>query len=211
MGYHGIRGDANRNPRGSAMLWVLTFVAVITVVMTAAAPLVVGAKDTADVRETADILRELATGIDSFNLYVKRGGPSFTTPNDLTQLTSPVVSGDPAGCSTQTYNNTAAGAWLTYGPFVPHVFPTTGLWTPLGRINTTPSRTPTAVGSQRTSSSDPYYIQMESVDVRLARMLDAYVDGTADPSADTVQYTAPAADSTVTLSYDATLARLPAC
>ena len=42
---------------------------------------------------------------------------------------------------------------------------------------------------------------MQNVDIKLARLLDALVDGTPNAAADTVFYTAVAADSTTTVSW----------
>lgn len=196
---------------GFGVLWVIMIVALLAVVAAAAAPYLAQLNDVDRVNETATALRKVATAIDSFNLTAKRGGTSWTTPNNLALLTVTVVNGQPAGCTTLTYNATSVTAWATGAPYAPFFMPTDGLWTPLGRINNAPSRVTTAPATARTSINDPYYIQIPNVDVRDARMLDLAVDGTINNAADTVLYTAPAADSTVLLSYNVFPAHLPAC
>ena len=91
--------------------------------------------------------------------------------------------------------------------------PLNGLWTPLRRVNDAPSRTtPTPTAAvKRTATTDPNFIQIPSVDVNLARQLDVYVDGTPGQAAGAIQYTAPASDSTVLLSYKVTLLNPTAC
>jgi len=198
--------------RGFAVLWVLMFVTLVVVIAAAAAPYLHQAADLDRVQRTAQILSQVTDAVDSFTLVVKRGGASWTTPNNLTQLSSTIVSGGPAGCTTQTYNGTAVTNWTANAPFGGQfVVDANGIWTPIGRINIAPSRTPNTVGTRRTSTSDPYYLQMESVNVALARELDVYVDTTPSQTAGLVQYTAPAADSTTVVSYDVTLAHSPAC
>jgi hypothetical protein len=59
--------------------------------------------------------------------------------------------------------------------------------------------------------SDPYFIQIAGVDVKLARLLDVYVDGVPGATTDTVRYDAPTPDSTVLLSYRVRLRHAPAC
>jgi type II secretory pathway pseudopilin PulG len=192
------------------MLTIL-LLAVAAALAAAAAPYLVQINDVARVNETSDLLHAVAAGVDSFNLTAKRGGPAFTTPNRLSQLTTTIVDAQPAGCTTLTYNATAVAGWLSGAPFVAMWMPTNGLWTPLGRLNDAPSRTAATAATARTSTSDPYFIQIAGVDVDLARMLDLAVDGVANSAADTVQYTAPAADGTVLLSFNVFPAHLPAC
>ena len=193
-------------------MWALVTVAVIAALVAAAAPSLVTVNDMSMVIATANTLKEVALAVDTFNIYVKNGGPAFTTPHALSLLTTTVVNGQPAGCTAQNYNATAVTAWTTNGTFGSIWMDPGGLWTPLGRLNDLPSRTAATAATARTSNGDPYFIQIPLVDVNLARMLDMYVDGAANPAAGTVQYTTPpAADSTVLLSYLVTLAHSPAC
>lgn len=197
--------------RGFALIWVLAITAIVSILLATAAPYLAESADRIAVERTSDILHLLASGVDSFNVIVKRGGPSRTTPHVLSQLTTTaVVSGGPAGCTTQTYNNTAAGLWPTAAPYTSIYVPVGGIWTPLGQVNDAPSRTPATEATTRTSTSDPYYIQIPNVDYALAQMLDMYVDGTIDGAADTVRYNPAAADGTTLVSY-LTTPRLPAC
>lgn len=196
---------------GYAYLWVLMIVALVAALTAIAAMGLSQLNDTSDVKATASTLADVAAGVDSFNLLVKRGSSAFTTPARLSLLDTTVVNGSQAGCSTQTYNATAVTNWATHAPYLGYYFPTGGLWTPLGRIEDAPSRTAATKGTQRTSTSDPYYIQIDSVSVDLARMLDIYVDGTLGSAAGTVQYTTTRSDSTVLLSYLVTLVHAPAC
>lgn len=211
MGHHRRHSSRATQRGGYALLWVLVILGAISTILAAAAPLVMEANDLSRVVISAEMLRKVSKAVDSFNLVVKRGGTSWTTPNKLSLLTSTVVNGSQAGCTAQTYNATAVTNWAANGPFGEYFIQPAGLWTPIGRINDAPSRSPTTLGTLRTSNSDPMYIQIEDVDVKVARLLDAYVDGTPGQAADTVQYTNPAADSTVIVSYNVTLARLPAC
>lgn len=196
---------------GSALLWTIAMIAVFAVMAATAAPYLEDVGDAGRVRTAADQLRKIAQAVDTFNLTAKRGGASFTTPNNLAQLTVTIANGAQAGCTAQTYNNTAVNNWATKAPYTSFWMPSNGLWTPIGRINNSPSRVATAQATIRTSTSDPYYIQIPNVDVKDARMLDLLVDGTVDGAADTVLYTAPAADSTVLLSYNVFPPHLPAC
>lgn len=201
-----------RRARGYILLWAVAMLAILAALAAVTAPYLTTATDAARVERSAAILASIAEAVDSFNLVVKRGGASFTTPNNLTQLTSTIANGDQAGCTSQTYNTTAVTNWRNNAPFGGGIaIDASGVWTPLGRINVDPSRTPNTVGTARTSTSDPYYVQMEDVDIALARGLDLYVDGTESRTAGVVRYTAPAADSTTVVSYDVTLAHTPAC
>jgi Tfp pilus assembly protein PilE len=196
---------------GTAYLWTLTMVAVLAIIAAVAAPSLADIGDVSRVKSAEATLSDLAAGVDTFNLYAKRGSASFTTPAALSQLTSTITNGRPAGCGTQTYNATAVTNWTAHAPFTTFVVPPQGLWTPIGRVNDAPSRTPATAAVQRTSTSDPYYIQIPSVDVQLARMLDLAVDDTISAATGVVRYTTAAADSTVLVSYLVTLAHSPAC
>jgi type II secretory pathway pseudopilin PulG len=200
--------------RGAILLWVVVTIAVVAAVAAVAAPLLVQINDTQRVALSARVLRDVARAVDSFNAVVERGTgrPAMsTTPARLSLLTAPVANGGAAGCTGQRYDTSSVVAWNRNAPFAPYVMPVEGLYTPLGRINDAPSRSPTAVGQGRRSASDPYFIQIASVDVKMARLLDVYVDGVADANADTVQYDAPRRDSSVLLSYRVSLRRTPAC
>jgi hypothetical protein len=193
-------------PAGFALLWVLVFVSVVAAVLAAAAPTMLELNDRNQVAETATRIRRVSEAVRDFNSLIQ-SAPGHATPRTLTLLTTPISSGDPAGCTGLTpakntqYNNTSVQNWNTNGPFGVYLMSTDGVWTPLGSINDAPSRSATTIGTVRTSLSDPYFLQIENVEVHLARELDAYVDGTPGALADTVQYTTPAADSTVTLSW----------
>ncbi|HVX40451.1 MAG TPA: hypothetical protein VHB25_12845 [Gemmatimonadaceae bacterium] len=192
----------NTTRRGFAMLWAIVTVAVIAAIVAAAAPTLTQMVDTTRVTTTAEYLREIAIGVDSFNKNVKRGAPSYTTPRYLHQLDTVVVAGDSIGCrSNQTNNNTAVNNWIKFGPFLTFYFSPNGLSTPLGQVHDSTSRTMGALGQRRTSQNDSVFIQIDSVDVGLARMMDVNVDGTENANADTVRYTAPGADSLVLLSW----------
>ena len=196
---------------GFAYLWLIATVAVVAALAAFTAPYIDRTIDVIQVGEAADALKSLAVGVDSFNIIVKRGGPSRTTPHLLSQLTTtPVANGGPAGCTTQTYNSTAAGLWPTAAPYTSVYVPVGGLWTPLGKVNDAPSSTYLTEATARTSTSDPYYIQIPSVEIGLARMLDLMVDGAADSTAGTVRYLPAASDSTTLVSY-LTTPTLPAC
>ncbi|HXT18412.1 MAG TPA: hypothetical protein VN706_22485 [Gemmatimonadaceae bacterium] len=200
----------SRLRQGYAYLWAIFTLGVIAVLAAAAAPSLQQVNDVSRVNSAAETLTQLGLGVDSFNLYVKRGGASFTTPALLSDLTT-TVGIAPAGCTTQSYNQTAITAWATHAPFTPFVVPAGGLWTPIGRVNDAPSRTAATEAVTRTSTSDPYFIQIPSVDVSLARMLDLAIDATPSSTTGALQYTATAADSTVLVSYLVTLAHSPAC
>lgn len=189
-----------------ALLWAITFIAIVAAIAATVSPFAIQTNDMKDVARTADILSRLADAVDSFDLVVKRGNgapaTNFTTPNNLTLLSTRPGTGT-AGCSTQTYNTTAQGNWDTFHPFGGQiVVDASGISTPLGTISVTPSRTAATQGTQRTATSDPYWIQIPGVEIKLARALDLYVDGAAGQAAGTVQYTNPAADSTTLVSYN---------
>lgn len=195
------RLTAARIRRGFALIWAVVTVAIIAALVAAAAPTLTQWVDTTRVTSTADILRDIRIGVDSFNKTAKRGGPAFTTPNTLYLLDTVVVNGAQAGCTTQTYNATAVTNWTNNGPYLSFYFSPDGLETPLGHINNAPSRSSGTIGTLRTSQNDSFFVQMQNVDVQFARMLDLTVDGTINSTHDTVQYSAPAADSTVTVSW----------
>jgi type II secretory pathway pseudopilin PulG len=203
--------SAMRARRGFALLWAIIGIAVLAAVGAAAAPYLVNVNDVDRVVATSKLLAQVTTGVDSFTLLVKRGGASWTTPNRLSLLTNTIVDATPAGCTTQTYNPTAVTAWATGAPYVSINMPTNGLWTPIGRLSDFPSRTAATIGTVRTGTSDPYFIQILGVDLQLAQMLDLTVDGVANAAAGIVWYSATAADGTVTVSYDTGLAHDPAC
>jgi hypothetical protein len=203
-----------RARRAAVLLWILVTIAVIAAVAAVAAPLLMKINYTNRVAISARMLRDVAHGVDSFNAVVKRGplsAPTNTTPAGLDLLTVPVTSGGPAGCRGQQYDSSSVDAWGPGAPFAPYVMPREGLSTPIGRVNNAPSRSVTTTASQRRSMTDPYFIQIAQVDVKMARLLDVYVDGVANANADTVLYTAPSRDSTVLLSYRVFLPHLPAC
>jgi hypothetical protein len=200
--------------RAAVLMWILVTIAVIAAVAAATAPLLLQINDTNRIAITARMLRDVARGVDSFNAVVKRGSGSTatnTTPASLDLLTVTVASGKPAGCRGQQYDSTSVNAWGASAPFAPYVMPAEGLSTPIGRLGNAPSRSTTTTGAQRRSASDPYFIQIGHVDVKMARLLDVYVDGAANANADTVLYTTPSRDSTVLLSYRVFLRTTPAC
>lgn len=203
-----------RARRAAVLLWIIVTLAVVAAVAAATAPLLLQINDTDRVALSAKVLRDVARSVDSFTTVVKRGpvaSPVNTTPSNLALLTASVVSGHVAGCSAQQYDTSSVSAWARGGPFVSYVMPAEGLWTPIGRINDLPSRTASVAGQQRRTTTDPYFIQIANVDVKMARLIDVYVDGIANASADTIQYGTPAADSTVLLSYRVMLTHAPAC
>jgi hypothetical protein len=203
-----------RARRAAVLLWILVTIAVIAAVAAVAAPLLVQLNDTDRVAETARLLHEVARGVDSFATVVKRGAAPTavsTTPASLDLLTSGVAIARPAGCRGEQYDTNSVSAWAAHGPFAPFVLPVEGLWTPIGRISNLPSRSATLRGAQRRTITDSYFIQIPQVDVKMARLLDGYVDGVSNATADTVQYTTPGSDSTVLLSYRVSLSHAPAC
>jgi hypothetical protein len=196
---------------GFAYLWAICTIGVIAILVATAAPHLAQINDVNRVDGTAQTLRDLAAGVDSFNLYAKRGSASFTTPALLSDLTTSIANGAPAGCTALTYNNTAVANWTAHAPYADFFVPGGGIWTPLGRVSDAPSRAAAVLAAPRTSTSDPYYIQIDSVDVELARMLDLAVDDTLNAGGGALQYTTPGTDSTVLVSYQVTLAHAPAC
>src|SRR5262245_4731235 len=102
---------------GFGLVWVVVLVAIVAAIGAAAAPYLNTLNDVERANETATILRKVATAVDSFNLTAKRGGASFTTPNQLSQLTVTIVNGQTAGCTSLTYNATAVTAWATGAPY----------------------------------------------------------------------------------------------
>jgi hypothetical protein len=205
---------STRKSRGAVLLWIVVTIAVIAAVAATAAPLLLQINDTNRVAISARLLRDVAQGVDSFNAVVVRGpsnGRTNTTPASLELLTTPVVASRPAGCKGQQYDSASVSGWAAGGPFAPYVMPSEGLWTPIGRINNAPSRSATRAGDARRAPNDPYFIQIARVDVKLARLIDLYVDGMANAAGDTVQYTPPARDSSVLLSYRVTITHTPAC
>lgn len=202
-----------RARRAAVLLWILVTIAVIAAVAAATAPLLMQINDTERVAASAKLLGDVAHGVDSFNAVVTRGAsssPANTTPASLVLLTTSVTSGGIAGCSAQHYDTASVTGWTANGPFAASVMSPEGLWTPIGRLNDAPSRSPAAVQPRR-AATDAYFIQIPGVDVKLARLIDVYVDGTANANADTVQYSSPARDSTVLLSYRVSLRHTPAC
>jgi hypothetical protein len=200
--------------RGAILLWVLVTIAVIAAVAAVAAPLLLQINDTQRVALSAKVLRDVARGVDSFSAVVKRGAGRTAmpmTPARLTLLTTPMSDGSRAGCGGQRYDTSSVVAWKANAPFAPYVVPVEGLYTPLGRIDDAPSRSASTRAQARRSPRDPYFIQIAGVDVKLARLLDVYVDDVANAAGDTVQYSPPTRDSTVLLSYRVALRRMPAC
>ena len=200
--------------RAAVLMWILVTIAVIAAVAAATAPLLMQINDTNRIAISARMLRDVARGVDSFNAVVKRGPSSTatnTTPATLDLLTVVVRSGAPAGCRGQQYDTSSVTAWGGSAPFAPYVMPAEGLSTPIGRLNNAPSRSATATADQRKSPTEPYFLQIPQVDIMMARLLDLYVDGTANANADTVLYTTPARDSTVVVSYRVFLRNTPAC
>lgn len=196
------------------MIWVVVTLAVITTLAAAAAPYLYQLTDVRDVNQTAATLGALATGIDSFDVTVKRGPTKYTTPHFLNMLTTTApVAGDSAGCTItkQPYNSATANAWPTGAPYVDFYVPVGGLWTPLGLVVDVPSRTAASLSSLRTDDNDSLFIQIDEVDVRLARMLDLKVDGTLDGTADTVRFDTPGSDSLTMVSYWVPLPHNPSC
>ncbi len=188
--------------RGFALMWSIVTIALIAALVAAVAPTLTQMVDVTRVETTADYLRDISVAVDSFNKTVKRGASSFTTPRYVHLLDTIVVSGDSIGCvSNQTYNNTAVNNWNTNGPFLPFYFSPNGLETPLGHVSDSTSRTMGTLAVRRTSQNDSLFIQIPNVYVGFARMMDLNVDGTADPNADTVRFTAPGADSLVLVSW----------
>src|SRR4051812_25674248 len=120
-----------RDRRGSAMLWALVILAMLTAILAAAAPLMMQANDLDRVVTSADMLGDVAKAVDSFTGGVRRGGASGPTPNGLTQLPTTVANGQPAGCSPQPYKGTAVTNWAASAPYGRFVIPTNGLWTPI--------------------------------------------------------------------------------
>ena len=200
--------------RAAVLMWILVTIAVIAAVAAATAPLLMQINDTNRIAISARMLRDVARGVDSFNAVVKRGPSSTatnTTPATLDLLTVVMRSGTTAGCRGQQYDTSSVSAWGGSAPFAPYVMPVEGLSTPIGRLNNAPSRSATATADQRRSPSEPYFIQIPQVDIKMARLLDIYVDGVANANADTVFYTTPTRDSTVVVSYRVFLRKTPAC
>lgn len=185
-----------------ALIWAIVTIAILAALVGAAVPTLSQWVDTTRVTSTAETLRDITVAVDSFNKTVKRGASSFITPRYLHLLDTVLVVGDSVGCrSNQTVNTTAQNSWITNGPFLSFYMSPYGLETPLGHLSDSVSRTNSLLASRRTSQTDSFFIQIPNVDVSLARMLDLDVDGTINANGDTVQYTAPGADSLVLLSW----------
>ncbi len=186
---------------GYALLWVLVLIAILTALGAAVAPSLLTSNDYDRVSRTAATLKTISDGVRNFNTVVKRNGGTRQAPGFYSQLTGLIANGDPTSCHVagqQTMNAADVTSWVANAPFVPFLFPTDGLETPLGHIrDSVPDRT-----ADKTTSGY-FWVEIPGASGQDAYLLDQFVDGTGNAgagTADTVQYNAPIGDTT-TIRY----------
>jgi hypothetical protein len=118
--------------RGSALLWVITFVAVTAAIAAMAAPYLKTLNDTDRVSDAVATLRAVGTGIVNFRASVGH------FPSKTSMLTNVIHRVDHNSCWT---NNTAGlmtttdtANWVANGPYATMTVPVGGIWTPIGRL-----------------------------------------------------------------------------
>jgi hypothetical protein len=188
--------------RGSALLWVIVFVAVVTAIAASAAPYLAGDYDRTRVDSTARILRDLGVAINNMEAGVGRKFPG--RPSQVTNALTAAGNYRIMSCWNNTYSGADSTTWTTVAPFAAFYVPTNGLWTPLGRIRDSVEN---RAGNQNSAF---IWLDIPAVPGELALMLDLSVDGAIGNTTDTVQYNAPVNDTT-TVRYRVTPRELGRC
>jgi hypothetical protein len=177
--------NVNAQRRGYALLWVIMMVAVIAALAASVTTqLGTNTVDKRAVDSTAQMLREIGVGLNAMEQSVARKFPG--RPSELTNPLTSVGGYRIMSCWNNSYNNPDSTNWAGAAPFVTFYIPTTGLWTPLGRLRDSIENRNGATGTAF------LWLNLRGVPLELAQMLDVAVDGKIGNATDTVQYTIPA-------------------
>jgi type II secretory pathway pseudopilin PulG len=168
-------------------------VAILAILAAVVAPSVASTMDRRRALAAAKTLGQITDGIIAFETAVHSTSTSTTNnyPGDVSQLSivvRPTLDQNTCNGAMTAHDSTD---WVANGPFVPMYIPTTGLWTPIGRIiDTIPTRTATG----------PLYILISGVDSADAVNLHLVVD---HGSGDTISAVRAFINDTTTVTYRA--------
>jgi prepilin-type N-terminal cleavage/methylation domain-containing protein len=189
---------------GFTLIEVVVASVIMVVLAAITIPQVMDALDKKRIEDTKDVLVELHYGFVNSNqtgfMNIVRTGASATNtspvPGKLTELSEPIISNNaalyPNSCG-GTFNLTASTTWTLGGPFVDRVVSATdGLALPIGQLQNNLIRT-------AVPNTTPAWIEMRinNVDPDDAAALDLRIDGVANATAGTIQYTTTGGVSTV--------------
>jgi hypothetical protein len=180
---------------GFGILVVVVMVAIVAAAMAATIPALIRLDRTVRVQKTAQILTDLDTLILSNTAGFKNFTTSITVgPSRLSHLTTPITTAG-VSCNTGLFSAANVASWVTWGPFgAYYIAPGAGLATPIGTAND-------LMVHAGSGASQTLAIVFPNIDFPDVDALDQYMDAGNGSAAGLVQWTAPAANGTTTMSY----------
>lgn len=194
-----------RRRAGFGMLEVVILLGIASVVGVLSAMVVVEAGRMRRVQDTALILDRTRLAIFDVAATNKAFRQRvFALPRLLSQLSSPIATGDPNSCTSgadQTLSTGERNAWFDWGPFGGHAInAAVGLVTPIGIGDNTMVRAPT------NGVAGTLTIVFPIVDVVDVTLLDQTFDNADGFNLGAVRWTSPgAADGTTNMNYQITI------
>jgi hypothetical protein len=190
-----------RRASGVALLWAIMIIAMIAAIAAYAVPSLVQNDDVDRWSTTAQTVRSIKVGLDTFARAVQDGQKTsvHNLPGRFSLLANAIKTGDVNSCwNAMTIAIPSKGTtsdsitWVASGPFISFYFPRGGLWTPIGTIvDSVPDR-----GS--TPNTTPLYLLISGVRSADVSGFDQLID---NGSGDTITTLHAAVNDTTTIRY----------
>ena len=182
-----IRGAYARRDRSAGFTFIELIVglAIITMIASVVAPVLLGSLDRARIESSMDTFRSIGTAAFEFEADV---GDS---PLTLAQLNVPITTSLTNVCS-QAYSSGEAGAWV--GPYLSQGIPSNGVRVPVGRARNTLTRNPA------TLAPTELHMAVDSVVLEDAVAMDAEYPDDGVQTTGLVRWTNANADGLVTMT-----------
>jgi prepilin-type N-terminal cleavage/methylation domain-containing protein len=184
------RCSAARGRAGFTFIELIVGLAIMVMIATAVAPVLLGGLDAARVEQGRQSLDAIAKGMAAFHYQVTTVEEEH--PSLLTQLSGPISAGQPSACGA-AFTAGDAGRWG--GPYLNRVVPSAGV--PIG-IGIARNQ---LVRQSLGGSSSLLKVLVDGVTPEDAVALDREVDGNGNASEGTVRWGAADAEGLVTLEY----------
>lgn len=175
---------------GFTFIELIVGLAIMVMIATAVAPVLLGSLDSARVEQGRQSLDAIAKGAAAFHYHITTVEEEH--PSLLTQLAGPIAAGQPSACGS-AFTASETDRWG--GPYLTRVVPSGGV--PIG-IGVARNQ---LVRQSVSGSSSLLKVVVDGVTPEDAQALDREVDGNGSASEGTVRWGAADGEGLVTLEY----------
>ncbi|HEY9226467.1 MAG TPA: hypothetical protein VIP11_07475 [Gemmatimonadaceae bacterium] len=181
-------GEGRPANRISPIRTVVVTVLLVTIAAFAI-PLFGESFDRITVTQTFGLLAAIDTGINAFALKVHRNGITHgQLPGRVSQLARPILVTSKNSCG-RPMSGDAPAQWVSNGPFLSFDVDTTGLNTPIGRLQD-------SLELQTDSSSSGLLLRVPGVETRWTSLFDRMVDHNDGGTTGRIRFDSTARDTT---------------